>query len=131
MSNEFMFGLIYLQLSQPSPSQAKAKPKAGLDLVMPLRWCLRWWWFTPKLPIGPIQTSSNLIGQFQKSTKLELNTNLSKPTSLNWNHWSFSALSYFCNSPAKPKSKPKVNLNLNLKSNLTKPNSTGLWPSWN
>ena len=36
-----------------------------------------------KLSIGPIQPSSNLIGQFKKSTKLELSTNISKPSQAN------------------------------------------------
>ena len=48
-------------MSQDKPSQAKAKPKAVFDLVMPL-FLLRFSLFTPKLPIGPIQPTSNLIG---------------------------------------------------------------------
>lgn len=100
---------VIIVTAQPKPNQAKpTQIQAGLDLVIPLFLFLRFYFlkifFTPKLSIGPIQTSSNLIGPFQKSTKLELSTNLSKASSLNWNYWCSTALSYICNSP--PKLKP-------------------------
>ena len=57
-------------IAQPKPNQAKpTQIRAGLDLVMPLFLFLRFSFlkifFTPKLPIGPIQSSSNLIGPKQ------------------------------------------------------------------